>query len=262
MPTATIKTYAGREGAPPRYLETLEQMMKSQAYRELAAAVMFGDGLKHVPSLKWLKFMTWHIREEVEHFDAVARMYRAFTGRDVTPGALARLAERPIDTVDSWFELAMAQFLFDRGGFWQLKEYERCSFLPYRQVIGKIVNEEEGHQGLGERLVIELVQTGAHDARKQRDFSKWLRHGLLSFGRPGTDGNRYAISVGIKRRDSGEVMQDYIDDIKPAVKACGLAFPSAAELNLELPPSLDWSLARVDVANAGRWQAPAPGTTD
>ena len=42
-PTA-VATYTSREGAPPRYLETLEQMMKSQAYRELAAALLFGDG--------------------------------------------------------------------------------------------------------------------------------------------------------------------------------------------------------------------------
>jgi 1,2-phenylacetyl-CoA epoxidase catalytic subunit len=261
MPTP-VSTYDDRGQMDERFERTIIQLMESQAYRELAAAHLFGYGLRFAPELRWVKFMTWHIREEVEHFEAVARMYRAFTGRDVTPGALARLAERPIDTVDSWFELSMAQFLFDRGGYWQLKEYERCSFLPYREVIGKIVNEEEGHQGLGERIVIELVQTGAHEARKQRDFAKWLRHGMLSFGRPGTDGNRYAISVGIKKRDSGEVMQDYLDDIKPAVKACGLTFPSPAELRLDLPPSLDWSLTDVDAATAGRWQAPAPVATD
>ena len=28
----------------------------------------------------------------------------------------------------------MAQFLYDRGGFWQLKEYEECAFLPYRKI--------------------------------------------------------------------------------------------------------------------------------
>jgi 1,2-phenylacetyl-CoA epoxidase catalytic subunit len=252
-----MRTYTERAQMDRRYERTVVQLMESQAYRELAAGHLFGFGLQFAPELRWIKFMTWHIREEIEHFDAVARMYRAFTGRDVTPVAMARLAERPMDRVDSWFELAMAQFLFDRGGFWQLKEYDQCSFLPYREVIGKIIDEEAGHQGLGERIVVELVQTGRHEDRKQRDFEKWLRHGLLSFGRPGTDGNRYAMEVGIKKRDSGAVMQDYLDDIKPAVKACGLRFPTAAALGLDMPADVDWSLDGVNASDAGRWQAPA-----
>ncbi len=251
-----MKTYTSRHEMDERYYRTVVQLMQSQAYRELAAAHLFGYGLQFAPELRWIKFMTWHIREEVEHFDAVARMYRRFTSADVTPRALERLAKRPVDTVDSWFELAMAQFLFDRGGFWQLKEYENCSFLPYREVVGKIIEEEEGHQGLGERIVVELCRTGRYEERKQRDFEKWLRHGLLSFGRPGTEGNRYAIAVGIKKRDSGEVMQDYLDDIKPAVKACGLVFPKPEALGLEMPERIDWSLDGVTPSGAGRWTAP------
>jgi 1,2-phenylacetyl-CoA epoxidase catalytic subunit len=251
-----MRTYSDRAEMDERYERTVVQLMESQAYRELAAAHLFGAGLAFAPELRWIKFMTWHIREEVEHFEAVARMYRAFTGRDVTPVAMERLTARPVDPVDSWFELAMAQFLFDRGGFWQLREYESCTFLPYRQVIAKIIDEESGHQGLGERIVVELARTGRYEERQQRDFAKWLRHGLLSFGRPGTEGNRYAIQVGIKKRDSGEVMQDYLDDIKPAVKACGLTFPSAEALGLEMPDWINWSLDGVHASSAGRWQAP------
>ena len=252
-----MQAFTDRTQMDETYERTVVQLMESQAYRELAAAHLFGYGLQFAPELSWVKFMTWHIREEVEHFDAVAHMYRAFTGRDVTPVAMGRLATKPMDRVDGWFELAMAQFLFDRGGFWQLQEYDRCSFLPYRAVIGKIVDEEEGHQGLGERMVVELVQTGRYEERKQRDFVKWLRHGLMSFGRPGTAGNRYAIDVGIKKRDSGQVMQDYLNDIKPAVKACGLSFPTARALSLEMPDWIDWSLDGVQVTGAGRWQPPA-----
>jgi 1,2-phenylacetyl-CoA epoxidase catalytic subunit len=241
MTTAAIPTYAGREGAPARYLETVDQMMKSQAYRELAAALLFGDGLKHVPSLKWLKFMTWHINEEMEHYEAVARMYEKFAGTSVEPWVNARLADKPLPMSESWFELGMAQFLYDRGGFWQLQEYEECSYLPYREVIRKIISEERGHQSLGEKIVVELCQDPRHAAVKQPLFEKWLRLGLLSFGRPKTEGNRYAISVGLKKRDSGACMQDFVDDIKPAVRASGLRFPPPAALSMELPPDLDWS---------------------
>jgi 1,2-phenylacetyl-CoA epoxidase catalytic subunit len=238
---STPAAYERREDMPERDQDMVEQMMKSQAYRELAAARMFGAGLQYVPEIRWLKFMTWHIQEETEHYVAVANMYKKFAGHSVEPWVNERLAKKPIPFAQSWLELAMAQFLYDRGGFWQLQEYEQCSFTPYRDVINKIISEEKGHQALGERIVLELCQEGAHSQTKQGLFERWLRLGLLSFGRPGTEGNHYAISVGLKKRDSALVMQDFITDIAPAVKAAGLHFPSAQSLQMELPV-LDWSL--------------------
>jgi 1,2-phenylacetyl-CoA epoxidase catalytic subunit len=232
--------YSSRAEMPERYARTLDQMMKSQAYRELAAAHMFGHGLKYVPELKWLKFMTWHIREEMEHYEVVAKMYREFAGESVEPWVNARLADKPLEFAESWFELAMAQFLYDRGGFWQLQEYDHASFPPYRETIRKIIAEEKGHQGLGERIVVELCQTGDFEDVKQALFEKWFRYGMLSFGRPGGEGNAYAISVGLKKRDSGAVMKDFVDDIRPAVKASGLRWP--ADPGLEVPADIDWSL--------------------
>jgi 1,2-phenylacetyl-CoA epoxidase catalytic subunit len=239
---AEPQIYKTREEMPDRFRDTLEQMMKSQAYRELAAARMFGHGLQYVDDQKWLKFMVWHIGEETEHYLAVARMYEKFTGESVQGWVNERLTEKPVPFSGSWFELAMAQFLYDRGGFWQLQEYENCSFPMYREVIGKIIEEERGHQGLGEKIVVELCQTGKFEDVKQPLFERWMKMGMLSFGRPNSEGNRYAISVGLKKRDSGLVMQDFINDIKPAVRAAGLKFPKPETLGMELPANLDWKV--------------------
>jgi ring-1,2-phenylacetyl-CoA epoxidase subunit PaaA len=246
-----VKTFNTRDEMDDRYYQTVVQMMQSQAYRELASAQMFGFGLQFVPELRWLKFMTWHIREEMEHYEDVVKMYASFTGESVEPSVRARLSQKPIDFAQSWYELAMAQFLYDRGGFWQLKEYEECSFLPYQKTIQKIIKEEKGHQALGERIVVELTRSGQFDDNKQPIFEKWLRQGLLSFGRPETDGSKYAIEVGLKKRDPGRVMQDFLDDIKPAVKACGLTLPEMSKVGIEPPAAgLDLSLDHVDVTRA------------
>jgi ring-1,2-phenylacetyl-CoA epoxidase subunit PaaA len=239
---AVAKTITSQAEMTPEYRQTVVQMMESQAYRELAAAVMFGDGLKHVPSLKWLKFMTWHIREEMEHYEAVVRMYQDFTGTSVEPIVNDRLSKKPIPFASTWFELAMAQFLYDRGGFWQLKEYEECSFLPYRNVVEKIVAEERGHQQLGEKIVVDLVATGDYESVKQPMFERWFRIGMLSFGRPDSPGNRYAMGVGLKKRDSGDVMREFIADIKPCMRSCGLKFAPIEQWNLDVPPDLDLKL--------------------
>src|SRR3954471_8054955 len=172
-----VKVYQTREEMPDRFRDTLEQMMKSQAYRELAAARMFGHGLQYVDESKWLKFMVWHIGEETEHYLAVARMYEKFTGGSVETWVNDRLKEKPVPFATSWFELAMAQFLYDRGGFWQLQEYDDCAFVPYRKCIEKIIAEEKGHQALGERIVVELCRSGKFEQQKQKDFTTWLRQG-------------------------------------------------------------------------------------
>jgi len=224
----------------PDYRTMLVQMMESQAYRELAAAHMFGYGLRFVPD-KWLRFMVWHIREEAEHYEAVAKMFREFTGTEVEGRVHDRLSRKPVPFAESWIELAMAQFLYDRGGYWQLKEYEECSYVPYRDVVQKIVKEEAGHQSLGEKIVVELCAAGGVDSEKQPLFEKWLRIGLLSFGRPDTEGNRFAIAQGLKKRDSGACMRDFVSDIAPAVKAAGLRFPAPEALQMELPPGFPWA---------------------
>jgi 1,2-phenylacetyl-CoA epoxidase catalytic subunit len=192
----------------------------------------------------------------MEHYEDVVKMYREFTGESVEPFVNQRLKQKPIDFATSWYELAMAQFLYDRGGFWQLREYEECSFEPYRKTIEKIIKEEKGHQALGERIVVELTASGEHEADKQRVFEKWLRQGLLSFGRPDTEGARYAISVGLKKRDAGVVMQDFLDDIKPAVKACGLTIPQLDKIEIDAPAGgLNLSLDGVDVTRAEGYRA-------
>jgi hypothetical protein len=106
--------------------------------------------------------------------------------------------------------------------------------------------------------VVELTRTAQFEDVKQPVFEKWLRQGLLSFGRPATDGARYAIEVGLKKRDPGVVMQDFIDDIKPAVKACGLVFPPMERVGI-VPPEggLDLSLESVDETKAEGFARPA-----
>src|SRR3989442_7659744 len=79
---------------PDQYRSMLVQMMESQAYRELSAAHMFGYGLRFVPD-KWMKFMVWHIREESEHYEAVASMYRRLTGEGGGPRVRRRLGRQP-----------------------------------------------------------------------------------------------------------------------------------------------------------------------
>jgi 1,2-phenylacetyl-CoA epoxidase catalytic subunit len=224
----------------PRYRDTVIQMMRSQAYRELSAAHLFGHGLQFVPDLRALEFIGGHIREETEHYRAVADIYREHVGESIEPWVRGKLATKPIPMAGSYLELGIAQWLYDRGGFWQLREYKDSSWPPYREIVGQIVAQEEGHQGYGERVAVPLCRDERDRALVQKLFEKWLRLGLLCLGRPGSEGNRYAIEVGLKKRDSADCLKDYVRDILPPVREAGLRLPPKESLGVELPADIDW----------------------
>ena len=85
-----------------------------------------------------------------------------------------------------------------------------------------------------------MCKDPATRAEIQRRFKKWFVASLRIFGRAGTAGNMYCISVGLKTRDSGDVAAAYLDSIRPVMSSCGLRFPTREELlPLELPPQVD-----------------------
>ncbi|MHB8419948.1 MAG: ferritin-like fold-containing protein [Myxococcales bacterium] len=223
----------------PEYRAMLLQLIESQAYRELMAAQLFGHALKHVPGVANKMMIGEHLVEELEHYECTVFLYQGLGG-DVEAVIQPKLARVPYS--ESWEELAMVQFLYDQAGFWHLREYQQCSYVPYRKIVGKILEEEAGHEGFGEKVLRGWCREAASRPRAQALFEKWLPIALLSFGRPGTKGNQSAIEMGLKSRDSGAVMQDFINQLKPAMRACGLTFPPRERIDVELPEKLDLSL--------------------
>ncbi|MBI4244150.1 MAG: phenylacetate-CoA oxygenase subunit PaaI [Planctomycetes bacterium] len=238
----TVSAQAPLMRLDSKYRDTIIQMMRSQSYRELAAAQLFGYGVQFVPDIKALKFISWHIQEEVQHYIAVADLYKKHVGESVESWVNDRLASKPLPSIHSFLDLAIAQWLYDRGGFWQLKEYEQCSWEPYRTIVGQIIKEERGHQDHGQQIAVELCKKIKDKTDAQKSFELWLRQGLLSFGRPHNEGNKYAISVGLKKRDSAECMKDFMNDIMPAVRETGLKLPKKEKFDVELPDDINWTI--------------------
>ncbi len=243
METRKGKTPNPRAQDDPKYLNMVRQLLESQAYREIMAAHLFAYALRFVPELKYKKLVTSQIVEELEHYEETVRLYRELGG-DLEVLVANRLAtgERHVPLAESWLELAMAQFLFDRAGKFQILLYRSCSYAPYARIVGKILEEEEEHEGFGEGVVKELCKDEKNRPIAQMLFEKWLKVSLQSFGRPDSPANRYCMEVGLKARGSGEVMQDYLNDIKPTMAACALKFPSRDRFGVELPKDVNLDL--------------------
>lgn len=240
---AKAKPIEKGEEMTPEYREMVMQLLESQGFRELMAANVFGHALKFVPNLRYKQLIASHIKEELEHYEEVVALCKGLGG-DLEEVMRKRIESGPVAVPypESWFELATVQFLYDRAGEFHLTEYRNCSYLPYARIVGKILEEEEGHEGFGEEILKELCRYPEYRKLAQQYFNKWLPVALLSFGRPNTPGNEYCIQVGLKTRDSGEVMQDFLNDIKPTMVECGIKFPPLEEIGIDFPPEVDISL--------------------
>lgn len=240
LKTRTIRT---RQEMDQKYYDTLVHLIRSQGYRELAAATVFAEALHLVPGRAFKKKVVQHVNEEMEHFEVCCEIYAEIGAGDLDQVASAILREKkPIPKIESFLELGIAQFLYDRASAFQLREYENSSYDPYCRVVGKILEEEEGHESFGVEIMVEHSRDPESRARMQELFHKWLAVSLKSFGRPGTPGNRFAIASGLKTRDSGAVAQEYLDGLRPAMRLCGLRFPTREELKrlgVETAPDID-----------------------
>jgi 1,2-phenylacetyl-CoA epoxidase catalytic subunit len=217
----------------------LLSMLRSQSYRELAAVQMLQEALQFVPEAMRERIVHQQ-DEERAHLEAALKLWHAITGEPpevLLEQARARMVRKPLPAMRSALDVAMAQFVFDRAGYFQLREYVGGSCEAYSKIATAIVAEEEEHQEDGAASLIPLAI--AEPRLAQETFELWLHTSLLSFGRPDSEGDRLAVTLGLKRRQAALVMQDFIDSLRPTLAQAGLRFPSMESLKLDLPAALE-----------------------
>ncbi len=211
------------------------RLLESHGRHELASAHVLAAAVPLAPSLDDKILLIEHAREELDHFESAAVLYEELDAGDllskVAPGA-AR-----VPRAESWLEVAFVQFLFCRAGKLQLREYAGSTYRPYAEIVAKILREEEEHGAAGEATLRELCREPPHAEKAQACFERWLRISLLSFA-SWTAAGRQGATLGLRARESGAVIRDYLADIAPAISACALRLPSRRELGIDLPQDI------------------------
>jgi 1,2-phenylacetyl-CoA epoxidase catalytic subunit len=109
--------------------------------------------------------------------------------------------------------------------------------LAARILEGERMHKMMGVEG-GSALRNMLLSDPDSTARAQDYFDRWLAESLRSFGRPGSPRSKRAIELGLRQRDSAEVIRDYLAELVPVMRACGLRLPSRAQIGLDLPADI------------------------
>jgi len=219
---------------------TMSQV-ESLGLRALSTAHSFSAAIRLAPALAVKKALVEYVREELLRFESASDLYVELApGADLHEAVRGRATEAPAP--ETWLEVTVVQFLYDRAGAVQLRELAESSDRRVSRLAARILEGERMHAFLGGEGGVALRNLLLGDPDRapaaQRYFDRWLARSLRAFGRPGTPRSRRAIELGLRRRDSAEVVRDYLAELAPIVQACGLRLPSREIMGLELPPGL------------------------
>lgn len=239
MPTITV---AGPQEAQGPYREMLLRLMTRQFYAETATAEVFGRSIACAPTLREKFLAAEFAREEADHSERLCRLLSDL-GSDPEEIHKARppAAQFWSLDLDSWLAIAVFNFTVDRAGSHQIMEYRDSSYLPWAEEMGAVLADEEGHYGNGVENLREFARDKERFAEFQRLYAAMLPVTVKrAFGRPSGADNDYCVAVGLKRRTTEQVVNNYLSEMLGYMRECGLKFPPLAafdQAGAELLPS-------------------------
>jgi len=219
--------------------EFLLQMMRSQAFRERAAVRLFEEGLAWAPSAEARARLLADRDEEEGHYTAVVDLWASCTARSRTEldtWCVSRARSPDVPRAETWLDIALAQWLYDRAGLFQLREAALLPFAPYARLAAAIVADEDAHGAHGEEALATLAAATDRALLASR-FVRWLRIALLSFGRPASQAAKRALTLGWRRRAPDAIQAAFLRDIGPRVSLLGLTWPTPEALGLDISSS-------------------------
>lgn len=210
-------------GAPlaPEAREHVASLLEAQGYRELIAADTLASAIRLAPSLDDKVLLAHQVREELEHFEAVAGLYEEIEGGDLFEVVRPRLAEVP--EPGSWLEAVVVQCLVCRAGRFHLRQHPWPAYLPFADIARKIVADEEEHQTTADGLLRDLCRDEPGNVRAaETHLETWLHPTLLSFRSPDAQVESQAVPAA----EAEDRMRDFLRDVRVLAAQCGLQMPA------------------------------------
>jgi 1,2-phenylacetyl-CoA epoxidase catalytic subunit len=246
-----VQKFQGPDDAmSPEYRKMLFGLMKKQIATEVLTADIYGNAIKLAPTLKDKTLIAEFAHEEAVHGALVADLLAEF-GED--PEAILRerinLAVYSEDKdvageFGNWVEVVVFNFLGDRAGTYQLREYDDTSYVPWARVMKQVLGDEDTHVATGEEQIAALCRDPAARQRAQALVDKWFPRMIPVFGNPTNPRDRYCREVGLKTKGAGQVQYEYVKSLVEPMKRAGLGFPDLSHSRLELVPEVKELLVR------------------
>jgi ring-1,2-phenylacetyl-CoA epoxidase subunit PaaA len=233
---AAGKLVEGLRHMSPEYLKGIRRILTVSADTELVSAPSYIRAARHAPALNNFGSAMSIVQDELAHAHIG---YRLLGDLGVDKDAL--IYERaPEDfkypyafdvPLDSWYELILANALYDQAGFVLLSDvHESSTFGPWKRALAKVDKEETFHLRHGRTWVKKLC-ADPEDKRRLQEALDWMFVLTLEwFGLP-DERKRHGIQLeyGFKGKTNDELRQAWMAEVVPFMEEMGLDVPAHRE---------------------------------
>ena len=130
--------------------------------------------------------------------------------------------------LDSWYELVLANALYDQAGFVLLSDvHQHSTFGPWKRALAKVDKEETFHLRHGRTWVKKLAADPDEKAKLQASLDWMFILTLEWFGLPDAR-KKHGIQLeyGFKGKTNDELRQDWMGHVVPFMEEVGLDVPA------------------------------------
>jgi ring-1,2-phenylacetyl-CoA epoxidase subunit PaaA len=230
---AAGKLVEGLQHMSPEYLKGIRRILTVSADTELISAPAYLRAAQHAPALNNFGSAMSIIQDELAHAHIG---YRLLGDLGVDMSALIYEREPAAFkypyafdvALDSWYEMVLANALYDQAGFVLLSDVHASStFGPWKRALAKVDKEETFHLRHGRTWVKKLAADPVEKARLQSSLDWMFILTLEWFGLPDAQ-KRHGIQLeyGFKGKTNDELRQDWMAAVVPFMDEVGLTVPA------------------------------------
>jgi ring-1,2-phenylacetyl-CoA epoxidase subunit PaaA len=232
---AAGKLIEGLQHMSPEYLKGSRRSLTVSADTELVSAPAYLRAAEHAPALNNFGSAVSIVQDELAHAhigyrllgDLGVDMSQLIYERDPAAFKYPYAFDVPLD---SWYELVLANALYDQAGFVLLSDVHASStFGPWKRALAKVDKEETFHLRHGRTWIKKLCgdPDPEHRRRLQESLDWMFILTLEWFGLPDSQ-KRHGIQLeyGFKGKSNDELRQDWMRAVVPFVEEVGLEVPA------------------------------------
>jgi ring-1,2-phenylacetyl-CoA epoxidase subunit PaaA len=230
---AAGKLVEGLQHMSPDYLRGIRRILTVSADTELISAPAYLRAAQHAPALNNFGSAVSIIQDELAHAhigyrllgDLGVDMNQLIYEREPAAFKYPYAFDLPLD---SWYELVLANALYDQAGFVLLSDVHRSStFGPWKRALAKVDKEETFHLRHGRTWVKKLCADPDDKAQLQASLDWMFILTLEWFGLP-DDRKRHGIQLeyGFKGMSNDELRQTWMGEVVPFFDEVGLDVPA------------------------------------
>ncbi|HTU29412.1 MAG TPA: Phenylacetic acid catabolic protein [Solirubrobacteraceae bacterium] len=256
---ASGKLVEGLTHMSPEYLKGIRRILTVSADTELISAPAYLRAAQHAPALNNFGSAVSIIQDELAHAHIGYRLLAdlgvpkdgLIYERD--PGAFKYPYAFDVP-LDSWYEMVLANALYDQAGFVLLSDVHQSStFGPWKRALAKVDKEETFHLRHGRTWVKKLC-ANTEDKRRLQASLDWMFILTLEwFGLP-DERKKHGIQLeyGFKGMSNDELRQTWMAAVVPFMDEVGLRVPAHFDADSDRYV-IDCPFPAVFDAEAKRW---------